>query len=94
MGTSQSLIADSPEDILAALDAEDGLLGVGLDVTDPEPLPDKHPLLSHPHAVITPHNSSDFEGYFDAGTDMMIASVERVRAGGEPMNVIDPKKGY
>lgn len=86
--------ADGAEDIIAALDDPNGLLGVGHDVTDPEPLPKGHPLLSHPRAVITPHNSSDFEGYFDAGTDMMIASVERVRAGGEPMNVIDPEKGY
>ncbi len=27
----------------------------GLDVTDPEPLPDGHPLWASPHALITPH---------------------------------------
>ncbi len=31
------------------------LAGVGLDVTDPEPLPDDHPLRLHPAAVVTPH---------------------------------------
>ncbi len=29
--------------------------GAGLDVTDPEPLPDDHPLWSSPNALITPH---------------------------------------
>jgi phosphoglycerate dehydrogenase-like enzyme len=29
--------------------------GAGLDVTDPEPLPDDHPLWSAPNVVITPH---------------------------------------
>lgn len=35
-----------------------GRLGaVGLDVTDPEPLPADHPLWSHPRALITPHTA-------------------------------------
>jgi len=40
--------------VLAALE-RDELAGVGLDVTDPEPLPPDHPLWSHPRVVITPH---------------------------------------
>ncbi len=39
----------------SALDA--GRLWASLDVTDPEPLPDGHWLLSHPRARITPHLS-------------------------------------
>lgn len=70
------------------------LLGVGLDVTDPEPLPKDHPLLSHPRVVLTPHVSADFEGYFDAGAELLVANVENVRKGGEPFNVVDPEKGY
>ncbi len=34
--------------------------GVGLDVTDPEPLPPEHPLWSIPNAVITPHISGHY----------------------------------
>lgn len=80
--------------ILEALDRPDGLLAVGLDVTDPEPLPNGHALLTHKRAVITPHISADFAGYFDAGVDLLIANVDRVRAGGKPINRVDPEKGY
>jgi len=37
---------------------EDGRLGgLALDVTEPEPLPQDHPLRRHPRAVITPHTA-------------------------------------
>jgi phosphoglycerate dehydrogenase-like enzyme len=45
------------EALLAAVDAGH-LAGVGLDVTDPEPLPEGHPLLDRPNVVITPHIAS------------------------------------
>lgn len=67
---------------------------MALDVTDPEPLPEKHELWSHPKAIITPHTSGDFEGYFDAGSDLLVASVEKFRKEGKFINVIDPEKGY
>ncbi len=31
------------------------LAGVALDVTEPEPLPEDHPLRRHPRAIVTPH---------------------------------------
>ncbi|KAK4689301.1 hypothetical protein P7C73_g799, partial [Tremellales sp. Uapishka_1] len=80
------------EDILAALDQN--LLGVALDVTDPEPLPDKHPLFTHPKAIITPHTSGSFKGYFDAGADLCIINIEGARKGNKLLNVIDIEKGY
>jgi phosphoglycerate dehydrogenase-like enzyme len=39
----------------AALLAEGGRIRAALDVTDPEPLPDNHPLWSLPNVLISPH---------------------------------------
>ncbi len=41
------------DDLVAAL--ESGKVHAALDVTDPEPLPEDHPLWSAPHLLITPH---------------------------------------
>ena len=35
-----------------------GLRGAALDVTEPEPLPDGHPLFTAPNCIVTPHISS------------------------------------
>lgn len=40
--------------VVAALEAGT-IAGVALDVTEPEPLPDGHPLRTDPRAIITPH---------------------------------------
>jgi D-3-phosphoglycerate dehydrogenase len=42
------------EALLGAIDSGK-LGGAALDVTDPEPLPDGHPLLTHPAVLISPH---------------------------------------
>jgi phosphoglycerate dehydrogenase-like enzyme len=41
------------DDLVAAL--ESGRVHAALDVTDPEPLPQDHPLWTAPHVLITPH---------------------------------------
>jgi len=82
------------DDILAALDAPQGLFGAALDVTDPEPLPAGHALFTHPKCIITPHLSGDTEGEFDIGADILLANVERIREGGKIINLIDVAKGY
>ncbi|TCL85104.1 phosphoglycerate dehydrogenase-like enzyme [Curtobacterium sp. PhB142] len=72
------------------------IAAAGLDVTDPEPLPDGHPLWSEPGAVITPHQ---------ADTPEMVAPLlaERVRlnttafldgSGEGFVGVVDPVAGY
>ncbi|QQD77410.1 hydroxyacid dehydrogenase [Curtobacterium sp. YC1] len=72
------------------------IAAAGLDVTDPEPLPDGHPLWSEPGAIVTPHQ---------ADTPEMVAPLlaERVRlntaafldgSGDGFVGVVDPEAGY
>jgi phosphoglycerate dehydrogenase-like enzyme len=81
-------------DALVAALAGERLAGAALDVTDPEPLPDGHPLWTEPRCLITPHM---------ADTPDMTAPLlaERVRLnvlafhGDEPfVGVVDPASGY
>ncbi|MGX6446983.1 NAD(P)-dependent oxidoreductase, partial [Patulibacter sp. S7RM1-6] len=51
------------EALLAELQA--GRLRAGLDVVDPEPLPDDHPLWGAPGALLTPHVGGDTTGFED-----------------------------
>ncbi|GAA1116251.1 D-isomer specific 2-hydroxyacid dehydrogenase family protein [Citricoccus alkalitolerans] len=44
-------------DALVAALASGSIRGAGLDVTDPEPLPDGHPLWAEPRCLITPHTA-------------------------------------
>ncbi|WVW86486.1 hypothetical protein I302_108534 [Kwoniella bestiolae CBS 10118] len=82
------------ESILGALDAPKGLWGAVLDVTDPEPLTHGHPLYTHPNVIVTPHTSGIIEGYFDVGADILIAQAAKLKQNEEPLNVVDPVKGY
>jgi phosphoglycerate dehydrogenase-like enzyme len=68
--------------------------GAALDVTDPEPLPDGHPLWNLENCIITPHTADTAEMI-----DRMFA--RRVRenvaafAAGEPLSgLVDPAAGY
>lgn len=80
-------------DLVAALN-DGGIAGAGLDVTEPEPLPEGHPLWTAPNVIITPHIS--------AGSDLRSARLWRVigenlrrYTAGEPMlSVVDVSRGY
>lgn len=54
------------------------IAGAALDVTDPEPLPRDHPLLTAPHLVITPHLGSAADR---TRRRMMEMTVENLQAG-------------
>lgn len=67
----------------ALLDAlqRNHLGGAVLDVTDPEPLPEDHPLWGIGNVVITPHNAGDTPAYFERCGEILAENVERLRAG-------------
>ena len=65
-----------------------------LDVTDPEPLTENHPLFSHPQVVITPHTSGDYEHYDESAAELMMENTKRYREKGTFFNVVDAKRGY
>ena len=79
--------------LVKALDSQK-LRGAGVDVTDPEPLPQGHALWKFPNAIITPH----IAGRSDRDRGRMLGTVkENIRrfATGAPMlNVVDKQKGY
>lgn len=72
------------------------LLGAGLDVTDPEPLPDDCPLWDIPSALITPHVSGFFH-LRETLTRILQLCVENLTRweNGQPLlNRMDPQTGY
>jgi glyoxylate/hydroxypyruvate reductase len=79
------------EDLIAALDS--GQLAYAyLDVFEPEPLAQDHPLWSHPRVNITPHAAA----LTDPRTALpkIVGNIERVRRGEAPLNLVDRAAGY
>lgn len=68
--------------------------GAGLDVTDPEPLPDGHKLWSTENVLITPHVAGLTEKYLTRSVDMLITNAKRLRKGQGLLNTVDLLKGY
>ncbi|WP_459809605.1 D-2-hydroxyacid dehydrogenase [Halopiger thermotolerans] len=51
--------------------------GASLDVTDPEPLPEDHPLWNLGNVQITPHNAGHTPKYYDRLADIVAENVRR-----------------
>ena len=54
-----------------------------VDVTDPEPLPEDHPLWNLRNAFITPHVSGHTEEYWNRTADVVAANLRRVEETGD-----------
>lgn len=70
------------------------LAGAGLDVTDPEPLPEGHPLWSAPRCVITSHSADTDEIVAPLLAGRVAANVRAFLGGGGFLGVVDPASGY
>lgn len=68
--------------------------GAGLDVTEPEPLPDGHPLWTLPNAIVTPHDSNPPQLRLAAFADHVGANIARFVDGRELHAIIDTDRGY
>lgn len=81
------------EDLVIAL-REDVIGGAALDVTDPEPLPEGHPLWRLPNCLITPHTANTEDMAKPLLSARIIENVRRYAAGEPLIGVIDPELGY
>lgn len=74
--------------------AEGRVSAAGLDVTDPEPLPEGHPLWSDPRALITSHSADSAEYVMRMLCERVEHNVRRFGAGLPLDGVVDPATGY
>lgn len=80
-------------DLIAALDAGT-LAGAGLDVTDPEPLPEEDPLWTAPNVIITGHTSGATPRFEERLFALFTENIRRYQSGEELLNVVDQARGY
>ena len=84
------------DDLVAAL-ADHKFRGVGLDVTDPEPLPDGHPLWAEPNCIITPHTADTPEMVIPLLDERIVRNLKSLADGKSPdtlEGLVDAQAGY
>lgn len=81
------------DDLVEAL-RERVIAGAALDVTDPQPLPDGHPLWGLPNAIITPHTSNPPAANSRTLASRVAENLERLQNGEQMEGLIDPERGY
>ena len=79
--------------LVAALTAG-AIGGAALDVTEPEPLPDGHPLWQLEHCIITPHTADTTEMIVPLLGRRIRDNVARFAAGEPLLGLVDPALGY
>ncbi|GAA1839431.1 2-hydroxyacid dehydrogenase [Agromyces salentinus] len=65
-----------------------GRLRFALDVTEPEPLPDGHPLFALPNVLVSPHVGGASTAMMPRMARLVRDQVERMLRGDEPRNVV------
>jgi len=80
-------------DLVAALESG-RLAGAGLDVTEPEPLPQDNALWRLPNVIITPHVSGGGRDSMRRTAAIAVENLRRYLAGDRLLNVVDLQAGY
>ena len=57
------------------------IAGAGIDVTEPEPLPEDSPLWDLDNVILTPHTGGETRRYEDNVIDVLVDNLERLDAG-------------
>lgn len=70
------------------------IAGAGLDVTDPEPLPDGHPLWAEPRCLITSHSADTPAMTAPLLANRIRLNVNAFLGDGRFVGVVDPVAGY
>ncbi|MEY2673599.1 MAG: hypothetical protein RLZZ514_164 [Actinomycetota bacterium] len=70
------------------------IAAAALDVTDPEPLPDGHPLWNLSNCLITPHTADTPAQVTRMLADRIRVNVKAFCTGGEMVGLVDKKLGY
>jgi glyoxylate reductase len=78
-------------DALVAALRDGTIFAAGLDVTDPEPLPGDHPLVSLPNATIVPHTASGTVATRDKMAELAARNLVAVLRGERPPSIVNPE---
>lgn len=70
------------------------IAGAGLDVTDPEPLPEASPLWDMPNVLITPHMTPKLADRTQRSIDVIAENARRYRRGEPLLNALTPRDLY
>ncbi len=89
INTARGAVVDTAA-LVATLDAG-RLFGVGLDVTDPEPLPPDHPLYRYDRVTIVPHIASATETTRRRMSALAAENVVAVLTGAPPPHCLNPE---
>ena len=81
------------EALIAALE-QNAIAGAALDVTHPEPLPDKHLLWSAKNCIITPHRSGLNPYNGEVAFALFLRNLGHYLAGRPLESLVDLKRGY
>ncbi|KAK7952690.1 D-isomer specific 2-hydroxyacid dehydrogenase [Apiospora aurea] len=79
--------------LMKALDAG-WIRGAAVDVTDPEPLPEGHPLWAKKNLIITPHISAMSNSLGHRIADVLELNLQRFSEGKKLVNQVSRKEGY
>lgn len=70
------------------------LFAVGLDVTDPEPLPKNHPLLNFKNVLITPHIAGISDNFKERSFNLIRSNINRYFQAEDLINIVNKKNSY